>query len=754
MSKISRSKIATVLFVASFYCASVHAQSTPEEICQIGNETQEVPDCDGNGLNDECEIEFGLASDCNFNRVIDSCDIEQWEGQTASFNDDDDDDAGRVISLDQNSNGILDQCEDCNGNSIPDLCDLNTTDIDQFVLWELYSFDSPFPNTCREYCTDQLLGDDDDDFACDSGTCGVQLCNQSTDLNGNQRPDECESDCNANKVPDDFDISQGTSGDCNNNGRPDECDIQSPMVGTGLYNLSGGGIGITGVGAQGGFPLFPFLGGEDMFYLVFPNADSAGIYYVGPVGSSTGIVDDIAVDPSNSGLYTVEVPFLGNFKIGSEGIISDDDDDSLVCGDDPLNQHIYSVNPLTGAGTPLANSVQSGAGDAQFCPTFLGLVFNTDGSTFYGIGGGMGTLDKVGGALSQLFNVEVFGIGMARSPSGDILSLFPGILSLFASGADAVQGEIFDEQPCIAGIINRHDPITGEVLDSKAVLDPDNTWNPQDYFSMFNCRTLTDIAFHQDGTFYGVTGSGFLGLIPAGLSGSATQEQVTGLFHETFRRKKQLVRLEEFVDQSGDDDDDDLAGPLFHDSPIGYSITAVQDMTVQPLGLGGNIPAFSTDNDGDGVPDECCSGVDITETQVELDGSSLQQDRLNRRALKTLSRLARKAGKSIGRFKKKIKKESRELYLQNWTHTWSIPSVQSQCQGAVNCVSVSNAGVVAAASDNARALRGLLSKIVRKMRRMGGRKKLRKRFEKRGDELMNGALNAAGLIPDSFSQCG
>jgi hypothetical protein len=47
----------------------------------------------------------------------------------------------------------------------------------------------------------------------------------SNDVNGNSIPDECEVDCNGNGVPDHWDIKKGTSEDCNTNGIPDECDI-------------------------------------------------------------------------------------------------------------------------------------------------------------------------------------------------------------------------------------------------------------------------------------------------------------------------------------------------------------------------------------------------------------------------------------------------------------------------------------------------------------------------------------------------
>jgi hypothetical protein len=48
-----------------------------------------------------------------------------------------------------------------------------------------------------------------------------------TDLDGDGTPDECEAleDCNGNGVPDGEDVNSGTSADCNGNGLPDECDI-------------------------------------------------------------------------------------------------------------------------------------------------------------------------------------------------------------------------------------------------------------------------------------------------------------------------------------------------------------------------------------------------------------------------------------------------------------------------------------------------------------------------------------------------
>jgi len=77
------------------------------DICQLAAGTA---DCDGNGVLDSCQLASGEA-DCDGNSVLDSCDLA----------------AG---SSDCDSNGVLDSCQlasgeaDCNVNGILDSCDL------------------------------------------------------------------------------------------------------------------------------------------------------------------------------------------------------------------------------------------------------------------------------------------------------------------------------------------------------------------------------------------------------------------------------------------------------------------------------------------------------------------------------------------------------------------------------------------------------------------------------------------------------
>jgi hypothetical protein len=118
-------------------------------------------DCNENGVADRIEILSGQSVDCDGNGVPDDCDLR---------------------TNDCNQNGILDRCEllsetspDCNFNGLPDECDL--------------------------------------------------AAKKSANCNENAIPDECEPDCNRNGAPDDCDFASGAALDCNRNGIPDSCDL-------------------------------------------------------------------------------------------------------------------------------------------------------------------------------------------------------------------------------------------------------------------------------------------------------------------------------------------------------------------------------------------------------------------------------------------------------------------------------------------------------------------------------------------------
>ncbi len=129
--------------------------------------TDGVPDCNNNGIPDDCDIAEGTSLDCNANGIPDACDI------------------GEGISADCNANYVPDECdvaegtsEDVNGDYIPDEC---------------------------------------------------QDCNANGVLDPNDIADGTSADCNANGIPDECDLDSGSSVDCNGNGVPDTCDI-APMT--------------------------------------------------------------------------------------------------------------------------------------------------------------------------------------------------------------------------------------------------------------------------------------------------------------------------------------------------------------------------------------------------------------------------------------------------------------------------------------------------------------------------------------------
>ncbi len=171
-------------------------------------------DCNGNGMDDDCEVAEGITPDCNGNGVPDDCDIADGFSSDCNGNGVPDE-CDKLI--DCNDNGVLDACDiadgtslDCNGNGVPDECD----------AFEDCN-DNGIPDECEEDCNDNGVPDE-----CDiaDGT--------SLDVNSNGIPDECEADCNANGVPDDVDIADGISEDCNVNGVPDECEeIADPFPG-------------------------------------------------------------------------------------------------------------------------------------------------------------------------------------------------------------------------------------------------------------------------------------------------------------------------------------------------------------------------------------------------------------------------------------------------------------------------------------------------------------------------------------------
>lgn len=203
--------------IASGFSLDCNHNSLPDEC-------ESQADCNSNGIKDICDLYDGTSADVNGNRVPDECEPDcnqnmipdSWDISTGNSQDcnqnavPDECDIAGGFSFDCDSNGIPDSCEqDCNQNGIADACDIasgTSSDCDN----------NGIPDDCVS------TADCNQNGAIDF--CDI-LLGASHDLNLNQIPDDCEPDCNNNDIPDDLDLSNGTSEDCNANARPDECDI-------------------------------------------------------------------------------------------------------------------------------------------------------------------------------------------------------------------------------------------------------------------------------------------------------------------------------------------------------------------------------------------------------------------------------------------------------------------------------------------------------------------------------------------------
>ncbi|MHC5109458.1 MAG: PA14 domain-containing protein [Planctomycetota bacterium] len=188
-------------------------------------------------------------NDCNFNLSPDDCDI-----------------AGGG-SNDADSNGIPDECEDCNNNGIPDSQDVDPADPDGNGETSLDCNSDGIPDECQLLDNDCNTDDIPDDCQLASNDCNDNetpdecdiASGASVDTNGNAIPDDCE-DCDGNGITDECDVSCagactdipgcGLAEDCQPDGIPDACQLGEPDLG--LYSVDDGSReGVLGIGDPG-----------------------------------------------------------------------------------------------------------------------------------------------------------------------------------------------------------------------------------------------------------------------------------------------------------------------------------------------------------------------------------------------------------------------------------------------------------------------------------------------------------------------
>ena len=121
------------------------------------------PDCNLNGVSDECDIFLGTSIDCNNNGIPDECDISGG------------------FSADCNANGVPDECDislgtsqDCNANGVPDECELAGNDANSNGILDVCEA-VPVNNTCTSAIT-VLAGANPFDTVAATSTGSVESC--------------------------------------------------------------------------------------------------------------------------------------------------------------------------------------------------------------------------------------------------------------------------------------------------------------------------------------------------------------------------------------------------------------------------------------------------------------------------------------------------------------------------------------------------------------------------------------------------
>lgn len=310
-----------------------------------------------------------FVNDCNMNGEDDAIDILN------------------AISPDVNSNGIPDECEDCNGNSILDPSEIigGAPDVDGNGILD----------ECQEDCNGNNIPDEFEAFY------------QTNDLNGNNVLDECDPDCNGNLIADFIEIADGSLDDfdrnnipdicqdCNGNEIPDWLDLEREFN---LYVADRNG-GIREYHHASGYPIQTLVPGS-IFYDVVIGVDR--MLYA--TADQTNVLKINPNDGSSSVFWTAPASGIRALTFGPDG--------NLYVANYSTDE-VYQIDGSDGSG--LGVFITAGLGGLDGASA---LTFSSGGNLFVGGEGSNSVMEYSGVDGSYIGTLDTTGGGFLGTPRG------------------------------------------------------------------------------------------------------------------------------------------------------------------------------------------------------------------------------------------------------------------------------------------------------------------------------------------------
>ncbi len=159
--------------------------------------------------------------------------------------------------------------------------------------------------------------------------------------------------------------------------------------------------------------------------------------------------------------------------------------------------------------------------------------------------------------------------------------------------------------------------------------------------------------------------------------------------------------------------------------------------------------------DGDGMSCIDCEDFDVENILLGLDGVADAQANIVKKLTRTYKKAAKGTSqeKSAKKFRKKTNLRADELFTENWTFTWSTPTIVTQCAESEFCVEVSNVASIEQYNVNSDELFQLAKQTKRKIKKITKLKKKVRKLVKEAKALNAESFALSTTVPTSQSVC-